>query len=90
MSSSNVVRTRVVIIAAIFVIGVLTIPHNAGGSSFFIYVAAMLPFCVESPRVLYGVMFAEILTLVVESQVFPANPINYLITGFFHPCGWRE
>ena len=47
---------------------------NAGGSSFFIYVAAMLPFCVESPRVLYGVMLAEIATLALEYRIFPTIP----------------
>ncbi len=77
------IRTRVLLIAAIFIVGVTTIPTNVGGSCFFIYVAAMLPFCVESSRILFGVMLAEVLTLAVESQIFPGNPFNYLITGFF-------
>ena len=52
-----------IIVAAIFVLGVVAIPHNVGGSSFFIYVAALLPFCVESSGVLVGAMLIEIIAL---------------------------
>lgn len=74
---------RLWLIATIFALGVLTIPYNVGGSSFFIYVAALLPFCVDSGSVLLGAMLLECLVLLVESRIFPSNPINYLITGFF-------
>ena len=76
-------RRRLLIIAAMFVLGVVSIPTNVGGSCFFIYVAAMLPFCVESKVVLCGVMLAEVTALALESHNYPSNPINYLITGFF-------
>ncbi len=74
---------RLCLIAAIFVLGVATIPFNVGGSSFFIYVAALLPFCVDSAGVLLGVMLVEILSLVLENHFFSGNPFNYSITGFF-------
>ena len=76
-------RVRLWIVAAMFVMGVLAIPNNVGGSSFYIYVAALLPFCVDSKKVFLGVMVTEIAALAVESQLFPGNPFNYLITGFF-------
>ena len=76
-------RVRIPVIAAIFVLGVVTIPTNVGGSSFFIYVAALLPFCVESQAILFTVILVEIATLFVENHLFPGNPFNYLITGLF-------
>ncbi len=74
---------RLAIIAAIFVLGVVTIPSNMGGSCFFIYVAALLPFCVDSTALLIGAMAIEIATLLIESRIYPGNPFNYMITGSF-------
>ena len=74
---------RLPIVAAIFILGVLTIPFNVGGSSFFIYVAALLPFCLDSAAILLGTMVVECLTLAAEYHFYPDNPFNYLITGFF-------
>lgn len=76
-------KVRLALVAAIFVLGMVSIPFNLGGSSFFIYVAAMLPFCVESSAVLIGVLVLELVVLGVESQLFPGNPFNYAITGVF-------
>jgi two-component system sensor histidine kinase DesK len=76
-------RTRLLLILGIFVLGVFAIPSNVGGSSFFIYVAALLPFCVESSAVLIGAMLIEVVVLVVENFLFPGDPFNYAITGFF-------
>ena len=74
---------RMGLIAAIFTLGVLSIPTNAGGSCFFIYVAALLPFCIESYAVLLGAMVFEAVALAIENHFFPGDPINYMITGFF-------
>lgn len=74
---------RLLIVAGIFTLGILTIPFNVGGSSFFIYVAALLPFCLDSAAVLLGAMVIECLALAVEHRFYPNNPFNYLITGFF-------
>jgi two-component system sensor histidine kinase DesK len=76
-------RVRLALIVGIYVLGVTTIPRNVGGSSFFIYVAALLPFCVESSAVMIGAMAVEIVTLVIENHIFSGNPFNYAITGFF-------
>jgi len=75
--------TRRFLLGAIFVIGVASIPFNGGGACFFIYVSAMLPFCVESSAVLIGVMVLEVGTLALESYLLHQNPVNYAITGFF-------
>jgi len=74
---------RLWIIGAIFVLGLASIPFNSGGSCFFIYVAALIPFCVESATVLIAVMLAEMAALAVENHLFQGNPFNYAITGFF-------
>ena len=76
-------RVRLGLILAIFILGVVSIPSNVGASSFFIYVAALLPFCVESSAVLVVAMAIEMVTLLIESRMFPNNPFNYAITGFF-------
>ena len=74
---------RLGLLAGMFMLGVLSTPFNPGGSCFFIYVAAMLPFCVESAAVLVGVMLLEVVVLVIENHLFQGNPFNFAITGFF-------
>ena len=76
-------RIRLAIIGLMFLLGVASIPFNAGGSCFFIYVTALLPFVVESSAVLVGVMLLEVATLAAESYLVHSNPVNYAITGFF-------
>ena len=74
---------RLALLAGMFLLGVATIPQNPGGSCFFIYVAAMLPFCVEQAVALWSVIAFECLTLAAVNHFYPGNPYNYLITGFF-------
>ena len=76
-------RIRIALIAAIFVLAVTGMPFNTGASCFFIYVAAMLPFCVQSAPALWAAMLIEIATLAVENHFFPGNPFNYLFTAVF-------
>ena len=76
-------RVRYAVIACLYVAGVLSMPFNLGGSCFFIYVASLLPFCLASMPIFFAVMVVELVTLGIESQLYPHNPINYLITGFF-------
>ena len=62
--------TRYWMIAATFVLGLVTFPWNPGGSTFFIYTAAFLPFNIKSiPRVLalFGV---EALAILIEGYLF--------------------
>lgn len=76
-------RVRLWLIAGMFLLGAAAMPFNVGGSSFLIYVGALLPFCVESSLVLIAVMLAEVATLAVEYSFIRDNPFNYAITGFF-------
>ena len=71
------------VIAGLFVLGIVSIPFNLGGSSFFIYVASLLPFCVESSAVFFSVVAAELVVLTIESRIYPHDPISYLLTGLF-------
>jgi two-component system sensor histidine kinase DesK len=74
---------RIGILCAFFVLGLVTIPSNAGGSCFFIYVAAMLPFSISSSTILVAAIAVELSALAIENHFFGNNPINFLITGFF-------
>ena len=64
-------------IGATFVLGLITFPWNGGGSTFFIYTAAFLPFAVRSVRRILLLFLGEILCIVAEHFIFP-NP------GAFH------
>ena len=79
----EVTRVRLWLIAAMFALGAASLPFNTGGSCFFIYVMALLPFCVESMTVLLGVMAIEAATLFTEGYLTHRNPFDYAITGFF-------
>jgi len=74
---------RLALLAGMFAVGVVDIPFNTGASCFFIYVTAMLPFCVEAPAALWAAILIEAATLAIENYFFRGNPFNYLITGFF-------
>ena len=76
-------RVRLPLIAGMFLLGVVTIPHNVGGSSFFIYVASLLPFCLASSVIFSGVVAVEIVALWIENILFPGNRFNYLLSGLF-------
>ena len=74
---------RLTLIAGMFVLGIVSMPSNAGGSAFFIYVAALLPFCLASAPLMVGAIAVEIATLAAEYHFVHRDPYNYLVTGFF-------
>ncbi len=76
-------KVRVALVAGIFALGVLSMPSNVGGSAFFIYVAALLPFCISSAPWMLAAIGLEVATLALIHHFYPANPFNYLIGGFF-------
>jgi two-component system sensor histidine kinase DesK len=73
-------RTRYWMIAAIFLLGLLTFPWNAGGSTFFIYAAAFLPFSLKSiPRVL--VLFGlESVAILIEGYIFSTRGAFFYVS----------
>jgi two-component system sensor histidine kinase DesK len=65
-------------IAATFALGLITFPWNQGGSTFFVYSAAFLPFTFDSLRRVFSVFFAEALLVLAEGAILHAVP------GVFH------
>jgi two-component system sensor histidine kinase DesK len=67
-------------IAATFVLGLITFPWNQGASTFFIYAAALLPFNIESVRRVLWLFLAECIVIITEGSVFsytaPDNPFH--------------
>ncbi|WP_263380999.1 sensor histidine kinase [Granulicella paludicola] len=57
------------LIAATFVLGLLVFPFNGGGSTFFIYTAAFLPFTISSTRRVLLLFLAESLIILGEGQL---------------------
>ena len=78
------VRTRAIgrgrptwTIVATFVLGLLTFPWNGGGSTFFVYAAAFIPFSVRSTSKVLLLFLGECLCIVGEHFLFPVH-------GIFH------
>lgn len=57
-------------IAAIFVLGLITFPWNPGASTFFIYAAAFLPFAIKSTRLVLFLFLIESLIILAEGYLF--------------------
>ncbi|NYF92015.1 sensor histidine kinase [Tunturiibacter empetritectus] len=69
--------TRYWMIAATFALGLITFPWNGGGSTFFVYAAAFLPFSIESKRRVLSLFFLEALFIAAEGALFntPHRPL---------------
>ena len=61
---------RYSMIAATFAMGLLTFPWNQGGSTFFVYTAAFLPFTLESTRRVLWLFLVECGLILAETTVF--------------------
>jgi two-component system, NarL family, sensor histidine kinase DesK len=70
-------------IAATFVLGLVTFPWNQGASTFFVYAAAFLPFSIESTRRVLWLFLFECIVIVAEGYFFDL----YAPHGPFH-IGW--
>lgn len=66
--------TRFWMIAATFVLGLITFPWNQGASTFFVYAAAFLPFSIESIRRVLWLFLLECLIILAEGSVFNRYP----------------
>jgi len=85
-------RTKFILIAALFLIGLLDYPRNQGATSFFIYTAAFLPYMVESAAVVSVLVLTDCLALLAKSvwvmKTTPghhrlSDPFNLAIGMFF-------
>ncbi len=79
--SGQAIRFR--IIAATFALGLLCFPWNQGGSTFFVYAAAFLPFSNSSIRRVLWLFLAESLLILGEGWIFTVGRPH----GSFH-VGW--
>jgi two-component system sensor histidine kinase DesK len=77
--------TRHWIIAATFLLGLATFPWNNGGSTFFIYTAAFLPFSIRSPRRVLALYVVQAFLIFSEGYAFHSTPRHSL----FH-ISWAE
>jgi two-component system, NarL family, sensor histidine kinase DesK len=79
---AQTVRRRHGLLVALYVLGVVSFPINTGGSSFFVYSAAFLPFVVASVPVFVTILIAQTLGLLVEGWLLHINPISFTLTAF--------
>jgi two-component system sensor histidine kinase DesK len=70
------------LIVVFYLLGVVSFPINAGGSSFFIYSAAFLPFVIASVPIFVTILIAQALGLLVEGWLLHINPIALTLTAF--------
>jgi two-component system sensor histidine kinase DesK len=68
-------------IAATFLLGLVCFPWNQGGSTFFVYAAAFLPFTVPSVRRVLSLIFVEALIILAEGYLFNVYTSRH---SFFH------
>ncbi|MHB1839657.1 MAG: sensor histidine kinase [Acidobacteriaceae bacterium] len=74
---------RLWMVGGTFALGLAVFPWNRGGSTFFIYAAAFLPFIIESSRRVVTLILLESLAIIAEGACFTLATPN----GHFH-VGW--
>jgi two-component system sensor histidine kinase DesK len=74
---------RHVIIAALYILGLVSLPFNGGASCFFIYSAAFLPFVVVSVPTVVAIITAQAAGVLLEGLLLHINPIAVIITILF-------
>src|SRR6195952_5483987 len=79
---ARTIRQRYGLIVAFYILGVASFPINSGGSSFFIYSAAFLPFVVASVPIFITILIAQALGLLIEGWLLHINPIALTLTTF--------
>jgi two-component system, NarL family, sensor histidine kinase DesK len=78
---SRTTRQRHWLIVAFYLLGIVSRPSNSGGSSFFIYSAAFLPFVVASVPFLVTALTVQALGLLLEGLFLHINPIALSLTA---------
>jgi two-component system sensor histidine kinase DesK len=78
---SRTTRQRHWLIVAFYLLGIVSLPINSGGSSFFIYSAAFLPFVVASVPFLVTALTVQALGLLLEGLFLHINPIGLSLTA---------
>ena len=76
-------KARYVLLAAFYVLGLVSTPINSGSSAFFIYSAAFLPFTVASVPTVVSIMVAQCLGITIQGLLLHINPITVIVSLFF-------
>jgi two-component system sensor histidine kinase DesK len=76
-------RPRYFLLAAFYVLGLVSTPINSGSSAFFIYSAAFLPFTVASVATVVAIMVAQCLGIAIQGLLMHINPITISVSLFF-------
>jgi two-component system sensor histidine kinase DesK len=79
---ARTIRQRHLLLVAFYVLGIVSFPINTGGSSFFVYSAAFLPFVVASVPVIMTIFVLQALGLLAEGLLLHINLIALLLTIF--------
>src|SRR5579871_5664340 len=74
---------RYVLLAAFYILGLVSTPINSGSSAFFIYSAAFLPFTVASVPTIVAIMVAQCLGITIQGLLLHINPITVIVSLFF-------
>src|SRR5271165_4930426 len=69
-ATSNSGPRRFWAVGATFALGLAVFPWNGGGSTFFIYAAAILPFLIDSSRRVVTLILIESLAIFAEGAYF--------------------
>ena len=80
---SRSAKRRYVLLAAFYVLGLVSIPINSGSTGFFVYSAAFLPFAVASVPTVVSIMVAQCLGIAIQGLLMHLNPIMVIATMFF-------
>jgi two-component system sensor histidine kinase DesK len=58
------------LIAGMVALGLICAPYNGGASTFFVFAAAFVPFCVQTERKAIALMAGIVVLAAIETQVF--------------------
>ncbi len=80
MKARTISRRRLLLVA-FYVLGIISFPINPGGSGFFIYSAAFLPFVVASVPIIVTIFIVQALGILAEGLLLHVNLIALLVTA---------
>jgi two-component system sensor histidine kinase DesK len=79
---ARTIRQRHLLLVALYVLGMISLPINTGGSTFFVYSAAFLPFVIASVPIIITIFVAQALGILAEGLLLHINLITLLLTIF--------
>jgi two-component system sensor histidine kinase DesK len=79
---ARTITQRRALLVAFYVLGLASLPINSGGTTFFIYSVAFLPFVVASLPVFIAILIGQALGLLVEGLLLHINPFALAFTVF--------